>query len=611
MPLRPASARWFEVLTARELLEPALRALADTGAVELEAHGAASATALLPQLSAAVDQYHGLAETYRPYWPAPAHPLKPPERELETVPREALAHLNAWVAAANPVVTELQQGASTQRELTELASVLTSPAMPDLRLLDQPGGALSGRIYHLDLGSALPELPAEVLTAQLVPESGQRYLLALGEEKDIAPLDEILAAHRARRLRPPPGLPAGRAECVNEIATRQAALAADAKRLHAQLDELARTHQLPVALADLHFAEWLVAHVPEMAVTEHFGWITGWTSASSPEPLDAALNRAKVPHVLRFPAAPKDINRPVVLRNPRWARPFELFERLLGTPAASEADPSMILAVMVPLMFGFMFGDVGQGAVLLVAGLLLRRRFPAVALLIPCGIAAMVFGVLFGTVFTREDLIDALWLRPLQHPLVPLMVSLSFGALVIVLGLLLDALQHYWAGQLGVWWRTRAGLLLAYLGFLGCVFDIRSLAAVALGLVWFWVGSSTVPASAGGRAKWGDAIGESIETLLQLLVNTLSFVRVGAFALAHAGLAAAIQAIAGGVHSWLAAFILVLAGNLAIIVIEGLIVGIQTTRLVLFEFFIRFLHGAGRPFRPLPPPEAPVSPAGP
>jgi V/A-type H+-transporting ATPase subunit I len=41
-------------------------------------------------------------------------------------------------------------------------------------------------------------------------------------------------------------------------------------------------------------------------------------------------------------------------------------------------------------------------------------------------------------------------------------------------------------------------------------------------------------------------------------------------------------------------------GNALIIAIEGLVVGIQTTRLVLFEFFIRFLRGSGRAFRPLP-----------
>jgi V/A-type H+-transporting ATPase subunit I len=299
----------------------------------------------------------------------------------------------------------------------------------------------------------------------------------------------------------------------------------------------------------------------------------------------------------------------VVLRNPRWVRPFELFERLIGMPRATDADPSVILAVMTPLMFGFMFGDVGQGAVLLVAGLLLQRRFPALALLIPAGFAAMVFGVLFGSVFARDDLIEALWLRPLARPLAPLAVSLIFGACMLLLGLVLDALQHAWAGQGRLWWRTRAGLMLAYLGMLGCALTLRSLWVVLTGLVWFWVGSSAGPGDRLGRLA--RSIGASLEALLQLFVNTLSFVRIGAFALAHAGLASAVGALAAGVHSW-ALFLIVLAvGNLAIIAIEALIVGIQTTRLVLFEFFVRFLSAGGRPFVPLPPPTlAAVRPVG-
>jgi V/A-type H+/Na+-transporting ATPase subunit I len=83
-------------------------------------------------------------------------------------------------------------------------------------------------------------------------------------------------------------------------------------------------------------------------------------------------------------------------------------------------------------------------------------------------------------------------------------------------------------------------------------------------------------------------------------VNTLSFVRVGAFALAHAGLSTAVVGIADA--SGPAYWPVLLIGNVAIIALEGLVVGIQTTRLILFEFFIRFLTAQGRPFEPLSPP---------
>ena len=94
--------------------------------------------------------------------------------------------------------------------------------------------------------------------------------------------------------------------------------------------------------------------------------------------------------------------------------------------------------------------------------------------------------------------------------------------------------------------------------------------------------------------------------MLQLLINTISFIRVGAFSLAHAGLSLAVFSMATTAsHPVVTAFILVL-GNILILVLEGLVVSIQTTRLVLFEFFIRFLKGTGRMFQPL---SAPTNPA--
>jgi len=100
----------------------------------------------------------------------------------------------------------------------------------------------------------------------------------------------------------------------------------------------------------------------------------------------------------------------------------------------------------------------------------------------------------------------------------------------------------------------------------------------------------------------GQAAGETVERMLQLGVNTVSFVRVGAFALAHAGLSTAVVGIAeaaGGAY-----WPVLIIGNAAIIALEGLVVGIQTTRLILFEFFIRFLAARGRPFEPLTPPSS-------
>jgi V/A-type H+-transporting ATPase subunit I len=105
-----------------------------------------------------------------------------------------------------------------------------------------------------------------------------------------------------------------------------------------------------------------------------------------------------------------------------------------------------------------------------------------------------------------------------------------------------------------------------------------------------------------GRARAAFvSAGELLERGLQLGVNTVSFARVGAFALAHAGLCVAVVELeqAAGKVGGVIVFVL---GNALVLVLEGLVVGIQTTRLVLFEFFARFLRAEGRAFVPLVPP---------
>ena len=91
---------------------------------------------------------------------------------------------------------------------------------------------------------------------------------------------------------------------------------------------------------------------------------------------------------------------------------------------------------------------------------------------------------------------------------------------------------------------------------------------------------------------------ELFDTLLSYLSTTISFIRLSAFALNHAGLFMAIMILAGmtkGVGS-VAEIVL---GNIIIISLEGLIVGIQALRLEYYELFYRFFTGNGRPYKPL------------
>jgi V/A-type H+-transporting ATPase subunit I len=120
-----------------------------------------------------------------------------------------------------------------------------------------------------------------------------------------------------------------------------------------------------------------------------------------------------------------------------------------------------------------------------------------------------------------------------------------------------------------------------------------------VGAAWFCLGHAWQERRVGAAFS---GLAELVERTLQILINTLSFARVGAFALAHAGLSSAIVSLMAAGSSPVVRMLVLVVGNAIVIALEGLVVSIQTTRLVLFEFFTRFLAAEGRVFRPLPAP---------
>jgi V/A-type H+-transporting ATPase subunit I len=148
--------------------------------------------------------------------------------------------------------------------------------------------------------------------------------------------------------------------------------------------------------------------------------------------------------------------------------------------------------------------------------------------------------------------------------------------------------------------------MLLYLSLLASILKPQSLVVSALAMLWYLAGH-LLQSSHKPLATLMAAIGALLESIFQLLVNTISFVRVGAFAIAHGGLSLAFITLADSTESVVARVLILLTGNVVVIMLEGLVVTIQTTRLILFEFFIRFLQCTGRMFRPLAAPTATTS----
>jgi V/A-type H+-transporting ATPase subunit I len=609
MTFRPRPTRWFELLTVGIDAPLALEALAETGAVELEVESGATRRSLLPDTAGLLEEFRRLARTHGTHWPkaAPlAHRPDHPRRLLEA----AWARLVAWRKEADPIIRAIEATVREAEDLEMLRAALfdIGDDCPDPAELADVGPRLAARLYRLPPGIRLPDPPGRTLVETWDGLSAA-HVLVLGPRREVAEIDALVPALEGRVVPLPDWLPVTPAGARAAVEARIERLTIERHTAETRLAALSGRHALAEALGDFALIDWLARNAADVAGSERLAWVTGWTTDEDGDALRAALDRRGVRGLLRILPDPPGAEAPLVLRNPAWVRPFEVFASLLGTPDRAEADASPLLAVVAPLMFGFMFGDVGQGLVLIGAGLVLRRRLPVLALLVPGGVAAVVFGFLFGSVFCLEDLLPALWIHPLGAPTTLLATALLGGIVLLLVGLALDGFQAHWRGELGHWAMHRAGLVFAYVAILTAVVWPPAAWAALLGVVWFVAGAAAID-TRDRRIAAGVALAEFAEAMVQLLVNTVSFARVGAFALAHAGLAAAIVGVAevsGPVGFW----IVLILGNALVLALEGLVVGIQTTRLILFEFFIRFLHGGGRPFRPLVPPHLDWAPAAP
>lgn len=608
--LRPRPARWFEVLTARDDATLVLEALARTGAVELDARpGAglpAEPEAVLPLLAQCAE----LETRYGAYWPAAAacRPSPFPDAPAHAL-QQGLRSLRAWAQDAEPHIRALQRAEAEVTELRLWARVLDARAGSALPTheLASAGPLVQVRLFVLpsgaDVAATLGSVPGGPHTlSSLLFIDHAAHLLVAGEPAALQALAQRVSTLKGSSHELPAWLRDPALDPARHLPQRLHALSLAQAGARTALQALETHHDLARALGDVHRLQWLLDNVHALEAGALLCWVTGWCSDASGQALALALQASGARALLRHAPPPAGLHAPLLLSNPPWARPFEIFSRALGMPASTEADPSALLAVAVPLMFGYMFGDVGQGLVLAAGGWWLRRRYAVARLLMVGGLSAAVFGFVFGSCFGLHNLPfmpPALWLHPLDAPLAVLLAPLAGGALLLTLGLSLDALAAVWRGETARWLRTDVWLVVVYLGLLAAFIDPIGLTVAALGTLAWCVGHALQERRVAAAFS---ALGEGLEKTLQLLINTLSFARVGAFALAHAGLSSALVALTDAADSGLAKLLVLVLGNIVVIVLEAMVVSIQTTRLVLFEFFTRFMQGSGRVFRPLPAP---------
>jgi vacuolar-type H+-ATPase subunit I/STV1 len=394
---------------------------------------------------------------------------------------------------------------------------------------------------------------------------------------------------------------------------------------------------------------------------------------------------------------------PTVMNNFFLVRPFESITRMYGTPTYSEIDPTPIIAITFPILFGLMFGDIGHGLILVIAGLIgairyrkrKRNAYNLSWIIFYCGIAAFFIGILYGEFFGRHEIelfgnillhlepINLLSLLP--SPIVLITISgigaiifiiggidrfitrskfgswliglgLAFGLLPLILLLISPVLDitlynplhnimsvFFFAVLIGVfhinlgwfvqflnYWKQKrkylaisdslikillltGGTILIF----GFGFDINVwitepypiLIVIIPGLLLLFLKplgklfkiSYLHEETVGGLLGEGSI--EAFDTVLSVMSNVASYIRLLALALAHIALLTSINALMGlvegeGIGIEILNLVGGIFGNMVVILLEGLLVFLNTIRLHFYEFFFKFYQGSGIEYFP-------------
>ena len=315
---------------------------------------------------------------------------------------------------------------------------------------------------------------------------------------------------------------------------------------------------------------------------------------------------------------------PTKLKNNFILKPFETLVKMYSIPNYKEADPTPFFAITYMLLFGMMFGDVGQGLVFVLVGYMLSSKLGSLSKIIQrIGVSSIVFGFLYGSVFGLENVIPALVIRPMEDINNILIASIIVGVILVTIAYFIGFYNLKLRKEYAKLYFDKNGIsgFIFYLGFLLFLVNIAYLSSkidtnlssmiTILSLAVMIITSCLMffkpklaekfEKSSHKKEEFSPVEGgfEMFETVMGFFSNTLSFIRVGAFAINHVGLFMAFHALGHMIGNSFGNILMIVIGNIVILVLEGLIVFIQAIRLQYYELFSKYFIGEGIDYNPL------------
>lgn len=403
-----------------------------------------------------------------------------------------------------------------------------------------------------------------------------------------------------------------RRESLRVVRMDRVALVAPTERLEPVLRAVreAGMMQLEEVAPDASLADASAAALRREAASAFVGWM--------PRNFVGRLHELVAPFggsVVRL-RRPRGVWPPTLVPSDGRGAAFQPLVDTYTTIPYRDLNPVLFAGAAYIVMFGMMFGDVGHGALLVAVGLVLlltgrprfllplRRLAPFV---IGGGLAAMVFGFLYGEAFGPTHLVPTVWVAPLDHPTTLIAVAIGVGAVLLAAAYGIGSVNRWREGGFVRSLVDLTGLAGASvylgLGLLVLGWYVHAPPALVLGAV-FVVGGVTL-GFLGCWVREGGVVSaiELFDSVLRMGTNTVSFARLAAFGLTHAALEQIVWSGTEGLWRrgaalWLAAAVLFFCGNALAFALEGLVAGIQALRLDYYELFSRVFVSEGQPFRP-------------
>jgi V/A-type H+-transporting ATPase subunit I len=462
----------------------------------------------------------------------------------------------------------------------------------------------------------------EVIVVPVSRDEEYQWLIYFTPRKYFEKVDGVFSSFYFERVRISDQLKGTPSEALRQLNEKRNALIAEQKALDETIKNFIGSNREKVTA--LYYSSVRINRISEVrkyaSHTFESFYIIGWMPEEDLNKITPILDKdERIVYVHEEPELMRTIQPPTELKNHRIFRPFETLVRMYGLPAYNEIDPTAFVGITYFIMFGMMFGDIGQGLVLFAGGILLMKlRVALGGVILGAGLSSFIFGFFYGSIFGFEDWIEPLFIRPMENINTMLIIGVLTGVLLITVSMALNITNGIKSRNLSRIFFDRNGiagfifywsvLLTALSLFQGnkpflpagviALVIIISVAAMFFKEPMDRILRKKKAFTSGSRDFFVEAFSELFDTVLSFASNTISFIRLSAFALNHAGLFMAVLILAEMAKGF-GSVVAIIIGNILIIGLEGLIVGIQGLRLEYYELFSRFFTGGGKPYRPL------------